>query len=97
MPAVRQADISIPEVVDVEVVQPAGRAVPAERRRVDVVDPGLREQLADAAMWRSSHLLLDAVRAKPRDRAAHVQPCLVQRVAERLAGVAADNQRPSAP
>ena len=36
-----------------------------------------------------AHLLLDAVGAEARDRAAHVDARLVERVAERLAGVAA--------
>ena len=39
-----------------------------------------------------AQLLLDAVRAEARDRAAHVEPRLVDRVAERLARVAADDE-----
>ena len=39
-----------------------------------------------------AHLLLDAVGAEARDLAADVDPRLVDRVAEVLAGVAADDQ-----
>ena len=40
-----------------------------------------------------AQLLLDAVGAEARDRAADVEARLVDRVAERLAGVAADDER----
>ena len=77
-------------VVDVEVVEPPRRAVAPELGRVDVVDPGPLEQLARARRRvLVAHLLLDAVGAEPCDRAAHVEARLVDRVAERVAGVAA--------
>ena len=39
-----------------------------------------------------SHRLLDAVGAKARDAAAHEKPRLVDRIAERVAGVAEHHQ-----
>ena len=84
--------ISTPRVVDREVVELPRRAVAAEVRRVDVVDPGALEQLAHLRDVLVAHLLLDAVGAEPGDRAAHVEPRLVDRVAERIAGVAADDE-----
>src|SRR5271165_2033037 len=81
------------EVLDVEVVEAPRRAVAAELIRVGVLDARPSEQLAELLEVLGSQLLLDAVRAQLRDRPAHVQARLVQRVAERLTGVAAHDQR----
>src|SRR3954464_8306686 len=78
-------------VVDVEVVEPARRAVAAEVGRVGVGAGALeqRPQLGDMLV---AQLLLDAVGAEGLHRAAHVEVRLVDRVAERVAGVAADDE-----
>src|SRR3954469_579989 len=79
-------------VVDVKVVEAPRRAVAAEVRRLDVVDPGALEQRAQLGDVLVAQLLLDAVGAERLDRAAHVEVRLVDRVAERVAGVAADDE-----
>src|SRR3954471_15370398 len=71
-------------VVDVEVVEPAGRAVAAEVRRVGVVGPGALEQGAQLGDVLVAQLLLDAVRPERLHRPAHVEVCLVDRVPERV-------------
>src|SRR5262245_55606237 len=58
-------------VVDVEVVEAPGRAVAAEVTGVRV-DPGRFEQPAHLGGVLVGQLLLDAVRAEARDRAADV-------------------------
>src|SRR3954452_19305324 len=79
-------------VVDVEVVEAPRRAVAAEVRRLDVVDPGALEQRAQLGEVVVAQLLLDAVGAERLDAPAHVEVRLVDRVAERVAGVAADDE-----
>src|SRR3954449_3140150 len=79
-------------VVDVEVVEAPRRAVAAEVRRLDVVDPGALEQRAQLGEVVVAQLLLDAVGAEGLDAPAHVEVRLVDRVAERVAGVAADDE-----
>src|SRR4051812_39088673 len=79
-------------VVDVEVVEPPGRAVAAEVGRVGVVDPGALEQRPQLGDVVVGQILLDAVGAERLDAAAHVEVRLVDRVAERVAGVAADDE-----
>src|SRR4051794_8208417 len=79
-------------VVDVEVVEAPRRAVAAEVRRLDVVDPGALEQRAQLGGGVGAPLLLDAVGAGRLDAPAHVEVRLVDRVAERVAGVAADDE-----
>src|SRR5215218_8089453 len=79
-------------VVDVEVVEPARRAVAAEVGRVGVVDAGALEQRAQLGDVVLGELLLDAVGTEALDRAAHVEVRLVDRVAERVARVAADDE-----
>src|SRR4051794_10123930 len=77
-------------VVDVEVVELAGRAVAAEAGRVGG-HAGGREQLGQFGQVLGAHLLLDAVGAEGLHRPLHVDPRLVEGVAERVAGVAADD------
>src|SRR6266508_962870 len=79
-------------VVDLEVVELARRSVAPEPRGVDVVDPGALEQLRDLGRVLGAQLLLDAVRAEAGDRAVDVQARLVDRVVQRVARVAADEQ-----
>ena len=82
--------ISTPRVVDVEVVELARRAVAAELGRVDVVDPGARRAARAARATCSSRSSFSTQSAPSAgDRAAHVDARLVDRVAERVAGVAA--------
>src|SRR5215469_14278766 len=80
------------QVVDVEVVEPPRGPVAPELAGVDIVDAGASQQIADLRHVLVPHLLLNAVRAEPGHRAAHVQPRLVQRVPERLARVATHHQ-----
>ena len=81
-----------PDVVDVEVVELPRRPVAAELRRVGVAIPAPASSSRSCAEVLVAHLLLDAVGARARHRPADVQPRLVERVAERLAGVAAHHQ-----
>ena len=81
-----------PGVVDVEVVEPARRAVAAEVAGVAPSTSARSSSPRSSARVLVAHLLLDAVGAEARDRAAHVQVRLVDRVAERLARVAADDE-----
>src|SRR5438093_8999818 len=76
-------------VVDVEVVEPAGRPVAAELRRVDTGDPGPVEEVAQLGEVVLADVLLDAVGAEAFHLAANVDAGLVDRVAEGVAGVAA--------
>src|SRR3989442_3801963 len=79
-------------VVELEVVEPAGRAVAAEVRRVDAVDPGPVEEVAELGEVVPADVLLDAVGAEARDLAPNVDAGLVDRVAQGVAGVAAHDQ-----
>ena len=78
-------------VVDVEIVEPAGRAVAPERGRVEV-DAGLGQQPAELGQMVRRHPLLDAVGPQARDLAPHIEPGLVERIAEVAAAVAADDE-----
>ena len=66
----------------------SGGTRPGRRRRARRAPSSARS----CATMLVAHLLLDAVGAEPGDRAADVEPRLVQRVAERLAGVAAHDE-----
>src|SRR5690606_17080250 len=81
------------DVVDIEVVQAASRAVAAKIRRVGA-DPGLVQQRRDLGVVPLTHRLLDAVRTEAGNLAAHVQPRLVDRVAEMMTGVTTDYEHP---
>src|SRR5205085_4429201 len=83
-----------PDVVDLEVVELPRRAVAPEAAGIDVVDAGALEQRAQLRHVLLAQLLLDAVGAEPRELAAHVDARLVDRVAERIARVAADDEPP---
>src|SRR5215210_8992005 len=80
-------------IVDRERVQRPGGPVAAELGGIGVADAGALEQRAQLGRVLRVQLLLDAVGAERRDAPAHVQARLVDRVAERLAGVAADDER----
>src|SRR5271170_6074864 len=82
-----------PEVLDMEVVELTSRPIAAELGCLDVVQLGALEQLREVLEVLCTHLLLDAVGAELGDRSANVQTRLIQRVAQRLAGVAAYDQR----
>src|SRR6185436_5740127 len=77
-------------VVDVEVVELARRAIAAELAGRHAVRLGPLQQRRQLVHVLVAHLLLDAVRAEVGDPATHVDMRLVDRVAERLARVAAD-------
>src|SRR3954464_1627972 len=76
-------------VVDLEVVEPAGRAEAAEVRRVDARDPCAVEESAQLGEVVVADVLLDAVGAEARHLAADVDARLVDRVTECVAGVTA--------
>src|SRR5262245_64905512 len=78
-------------VVDVEVVELAGRAVALEGARVRL-DPGALEQPAELGDVVIGHLLLDAVRPQAFDLALDVDLRLVDRIPEALPGIAADHE-----
>src|SRR5690242_1731393 len=78
-------------VVDVEAVQGASRAVPGEAGRV-VVAAGRAEQLGQLGQVLGPHLLADAVRAQRLDGSLDVDAGLVDRVAQGVPGVTADDQ-----
>src|SRR5580658_2302677 len=82
-----------PDVVDGEVVELPRGAVAPELRGVGI-DLGGGEQSEQLLVMLGAHLLFNAVGAEPGDRAADVQPRLVERVSERLAGVAAHHECP---
>src|SRR5690349_24353959 len=77
-----------PGVVDVEGVEVAGRAVTAELARDDALDAGRGQKLRDLLAMLVAQLLLRAVGAQALHRAADVEAGLVERVAERVAGIA---------
>src|SRR6266508_2255599 len=79
-------------VVDLEVVELARRTVAPELPRIDVVYPGPRKQVGQLGAVLVAKLLLDAVRAKAGDLAAHVEAGLVDRVAQCLTRIAADDE-----
>ena len=81
-------------MVDVEVVQPPRRSVAAKVAGIHVVEPGTLEEPSQLLRVLRAHLLLDAVGAEALHRAAHVDACLIERVAERVAGVSADDEPP---
>ena len=81
-----------PGVVDVEVVELPRRPVSPELPGVGV-DSGPFEEAAQLRRVLLKELLLDAVGAQRRDASANIEVGLVDRVAERLARVAADDQR----
>src|SRR4051794_23304259 len=78
-------------VVDMEVVELPRRAVAPKLARLGS-DAGALEQRLQLRDVVLPQLLLDAVGAEARDAAAHVHVRLVDRVAERLARVAADDE-----
>src|SRR5690242_7969125 len=73
-----------------EVVEGAAGAVAAELRRV-VGQARVGQQLGELGAVLVAHRLLDAVRAEAPDAAADVEARLVDRVAEAVARVAADD------
>src|SRR5947207_15788511 len=73
-------------VVELEVVEPAGRAVAAEVRRVDAVDPRAVDEAAELGEVLPAAVLLAAVGAEARDLAANLDSRLVDRVAKGVAG-----------
>src|SRR6266545_7959341 len=79
-------------VVDLEVVELARRTVAPELPRIDVVYTGPRKQVGQLGAVLVAKLLLDAVRAKAGDLAAHVEAGLVDRVAQCLTRIAADDE-----
>src|ERR1043165_6176004 len=81
-------------VVDLEGVELPRRAVAPEGRDVEPGHPRPVEQLAQLLPVVVREVLLHAVGAEAGDGAAHVDVRLVDRVAERLAGVAADDEPP---
>src|SRR5829696_4871270 len=76
-----------------EVVEPAGRAEAAELGGV-VVEPRYGEQLRQLGAVLVAQRLLHAVGPERRHAATDVETGLVDRVAEGLAGVTADDQSP---
>ena len=88
---VRQAATSqyAPEVVDVEVVEPARRSVAAEVGRVDVVDPGALEQLRAAARG--------ARRASPSRRSRRRAPSTDPRTYSRASYSESPSDSPASP
>ena len=78
-------------MVDVEVVELAGRAVAPELGGVELEARALQEVLERGAMG-VGHRLLDAVGAQARDLATDVEHRLVDRIAEIRPGVAADDE-----
>ena len=72
-------------------VEAAGRAVAPEPGRVEV-DAGLGQQPAELGQMVRGHPLLDAVGTEARDLPTHVEPGLVERIAEVAAAVAADHE-----
>jgi hypothetical protein len=81
-------------VVDVEIVELAGRAVAAELLRLGVAF-GAGQQVGQKVQMLGPHLLFDAIGAEALHLAAHEQPRLVQAVAQRLARIAADDEVPA--
>ena len=79
-------------VVDPEVVELPRGAVAAEVGRIRI-DLGRVQQTGELGAVLVAQLLLDAVGAEARDAPAHVQARLVDRVAERLPRIAADDER----
>src|SRR5262249_33279363 len=79
-------------VVDLEVVELPRGAVAAEVRGVEVVEAGAVEQGLELGDVVLAELFLDAVGAEARDGAAHVDVRFVDRVAERVSGIAADDE-----
>src|SRR5262245_49720052 len=83
-----------PCIVDVEVVEAARRTVAAEGADIQcALEAGSGEQPAELRAVVIAQRLYDAVRAQALHAAAHVKMRLVDRVAERLAGIAEDHQR----
>src|SRR5437870_6079279 len=80
-------------VVDLEVVELPSRAVAAEVRGIRV-DLGRGQEPGELRRVLLSELLLDAVRPEAGDGAAHVEPRLVDRVAERIPRIPADDEGP---
>src|SRR5271157_2796637 len=79
-------------VVDVEVIEPPCRPVTPEPRRVGG-DLGIAEKGGDMPDIVLRHLFLDTVGAEAGDSAGYKDLGLVDRVAEVVAGIAADDQR----
>src|SRR6266851_4402169 len=81
-------------VVDVEIVETAGRAVAAELADIDLAsDARFLQQRVQFFAMLVLELFLDAVGAQTLYFAAHEEPRLVNGIAERLAGITEDNQR----
>src|ERR1051326_5000250 len=86
---------SLPLILQrVEAVQRARRADPGDVLGPDVPEARRGRELADPGHVRGGQLLDLGIRAQRADLAGHVDDRLVERVAERVAGVAADEHGP---
>ena len=81
-------------IVDVEIVKLAGRTVAAEILRPLVAHLTALQKLRQLFQVFRPHLLFDAVGAQRPDRTANEEPRLIEAVAKRIAGVAANDQTP---
>src|SRR5262245_35312371 len=87
--------MSVPLALErVEVVQLPGRGDPGDVARVDVVEAGRLQEALDLQDVLGGQVLHAGVGAERADPPRHVDHRLVERVAERLAGVAADQDGP---
>jgi len=75
-------------VIDVEVVELAGRAIALELPRIGA-NPGPIEQLGQDIQMLGAELLLDAIGAEALNGTAHKQPRFVNGIAEAAPGIAA--------
>src|SRR5262249_55972977 len=78
-------------VIDVEIIEPAGRSVAAEPPGISL-DARPRQQTLEPGDVMRRHLFLHAVGAQTLDAALDVEPGLVKGVAEAGAGIAAHNE-----
>ena len=78
-------------MIDVEIVKLARRAIAAEVRWLFLALGSLQQPLKIGEMF-GPHFLLDAVGAKACDLALHIEPRFINGIAQRIAGIAADNQ-----
>src|SRR5882757_1814205 len=75
-----------------KVVEFASRSITPELGGIDVRDSCPPQQVRDDLMMFSAHFLFDAIGSKALDPAAHEQAGLVNRVAQRIAGIAEHDQ-----
>src|ERR1700749_4500951 len=81
------------DVFHVEMIKPARRSVAAELTDIHrAVDAGGLEQPAELALLLLSERLFLAIGAQAVHLAAHIEMRLVDRIAERLAGVLQDHE-----